>query len=101
MPLSPAAESLFTMVPTTGLFSPSRVPQRVLSVTPYFQKVMRDVLGFIERIYLILMDDIVILECRKVLLIELPRRFPDFPDWWGMGCNPLRNNPERVQGLKD
>ena len=44
MPLAPEAQEVFTIVTPDGLFTPTRVPQGVLSATSYFQGVMTDLL---------------------------------------------------------
>ena len=61
MPLRPEAQELFTMVTTSGLFTPTRVPQGVLNATAYFQSVMHEVLdGLIRKVCLVWVDDVVI-----------------------------------------
>lgn len=45
MPLSPEAQSLFSMVTPGGLCTPKGVSEGVVDAAAYFQGVMRDVLG--------------------------------------------------------
>ena len=60
-PLHETAQEMFTMVTTGGLFTPTRVPQRVLNATAYFQAIMSEVLeGLAERVRLVWVDDVVI-----------------------------------------
>ena len=44
MPLAEEAREIFTITTPLGLFTPSRVPQRVLNATAYFQGVMTELL---------------------------------------------------------
>ena len=61
VPLSEDAQEMFTMVTPEGLFTPRRVPPGVLNATGYFQATTGDVLeGYIDKICLVWVDDIVI-----------------------------------------
>ena len=73
VPLSEDAQEMFTMVTPEGLFTPRRVPPGVLTSTGYFQATMGDVLdGYIDKICLVCVDDIVIWgETPEILLKRL------------------------------
>ena len=48
MPLAPEAQGVFTIVTHNCLFTPTRVPQKVLNATSYFQGVMTDLLRVVD-----------------------------------------------------
>ena len=59
MPLHEEARELFTMVTTSGLYTPTRVPQGVLNGTAYFRATMGEVLaGLIGKTCFVRVDDV-------------------------------------------
>ena len=59
MPLGAESQELFTIILPSGLYTPTRVPQKMINATAYFQSTMAGVLeGLINHVCMVWVDDL-------------------------------------------